>query len=92
MFVGKSIPADTLQLSVFITAMHAGQTLKSCVQHLWNLLLCLEKLERRTGMCEAKAEFSWHGHGLSQLGAGPVVVITAGIIKGYKGLSSAFFL
>lgn len=45
MFVGKSIPADTPQLGVFITALHTGQTLKSSVQHLWNLLLCLEKPE-----------------------------------------------
>lgn len=45
MFVGKSIPADTPQLGVFITALHTGQTLKPSVQRLWNLLLCLEKPE-----------------------------------------------
>lgn len=41
-------------------------------------------------MCRARAEFS--GHGLSQLGAGPVVVVTLGTMRGDKGFSSAFFL
>lgn len=31
-------------------------------------------------MCRARAEFS--GHGLSQLGAGPVVVVTSGTTRG----------
>lgn len=41
-------------------------------------------------MCRARAEFS--GHGLSQLGAGPVMVVTSGTTRGDKGFSSAFFL
>lgn len=41
-------------------------------------------------MCGARAVFS--GHGLSQLGAGPVVVVTSGTTRGDKGFSSAFFL
>lgn len=41
-----------------------------------------------------KQRLSFPGMGMAcpSWGAGPVVVITAGITKGYKGLSSAFFL